>query len=77
MKVKYGERGYRFALLECGHIAQNLLLAAEAEGLAAVPIGGFVDDMINDLMGLDGVSEAVVYVVLAGSRAVRGPDKSL
>jgi SagB-type dehydrogenase family enzyme len=66
-KVKYGERGYRFALLEAGHIAQNLLLAAEAAGLAAVPIGGFLDDRANALLQLDGVQEAVVYLVSVGN----------
>jgi len=66
---KYGERGYRFALLEAGHIAQNLLLAATAAGLASVPVGGFVDDDLNALIGVDGVSNAVLYTVLVGGRA--------
>ena len=33
-KFKYGERAYRFILLEAGHVAQNILLAAQAEDLA-------------------------------------------
>ncbi len=65
---KYGERGYRFVLLEAGHIAQNLLLAANAQGLLATPVGGFVDDDLNKLVGLDGVNEAVVYAMLLGRR---------
>ena len=65
---KYGQRAYRFALLEAGHIAQNLLLASEGLGLGALPVGGFFDDEINDLLGLDGCSEFVIYLVLAGSR---------
>jgi len=28
-RFKYGLRGYRFALLECGHLVQNLLLAGD------------------------------------------------
>ena len=32
-KFKYGERGYRFALIEAGHIAQNLLLASLSLGI--------------------------------------------
>ena len=67
-RVKYGERGYRFCLLEAGHIAQNLLLAASAEGLAALPIGGFIDDELNEMAGLDGVEAAVLYLVLVGGR---------
>jgi SagB-type dehydrogenase family enzyme len=63
---KYGERGYRFALLEAGHIAQNILLAATAQKLGAVAVGGFIDDEINDLLDIDGVEEAAVYLVAAG-----------
>jgi SagB-type dehydrogenase family enzyme len=66
VKFKYGERAYRFALLETGHIAQNLLLSAYAEGLGACPIGGFLDDPLNDLLGFDGVQEIVLYLVLIG-----------
>jgi SagB-type dehydrogenase family enzyme len=65
-KFKYGERAYRFVLLEAGHIAQNLLLAAQAEGLGSLPVGGFMDDPVNDLLQLDGVEEAVLYLVLIG-----------
>jgi hypothetical protein len=37
-RLKYGERGYRFTLLEAGHIAQNALLAASALMLDACSI---------------------------------------
>lgn len=73
VQAKYLERGYRFALLEAGHIAQNVLLAATALGLHSVPLGGFWDDPFNRLMGFDGVNEAVVYAVLVG-RPDTGPS---
>jgi len=65
---KYGQRAYRFVLLEAGHIAQNLLLAAEGYGLGGLPIGGFFDDDLNGLLHLDGCQEFVVYLVLIGKR---------
>jgi SagB-type dehydrogenase family enzyme len=65
-RFKYGLRGYRFALLECGHLAQNLLLAATALGLAAVPLGGFYDRRVDRLLGLDGVNESALYMVAVG-----------
>jgi SagB-type dehydrogenase family enzyme len=65
-RFKYGERAYRFVLLEAGHIAQNILLVAEAQDLGAVAVGGFVDDQVNDLLGLDGLREAALYLVLVG-----------
>ncbi|WP_199617497.1 SagB/ThcOx family dehydrogenase [Paenibacillus alkalitolerans] len=46
-EAKYGLRGYRFCLLEAGHIAQNMLLLANAMGWSAAPIGGFKDEVIN------------------------------
>jgi len=66
VQAKYLERGYRFALLEAGHIAQNILLTATALGLNSVPMGGFWDDPFNEFMGFDAATEAVVYTVLAG-----------
>lgn len=66
---KYGERGYRFVLLEAGHAAQNVLLAAQAMGLAGAPIGGFCEDALGAAMGLDGEKESPVYVVLLGRPA--------
>ena len=68
---KYGERAYRFTLLEAGHVCQNLLLAATALDVGAVAVGGFVDDEVNALLDLDGVDEAAVYVVAAGHPAPR------
>jgi SagB-type dehydrogenase family enzyme len=66
---KYGERGYRFVLLEAGHVVQNALLAAGGRSLAAVPVGGYVDREVDRAIGLDGLHESVVYSMLLGSRA--------
>jgi SagB-type dehydrogenase family enzyme len=41
IEAKYRGRGERFISLEAGHIAQNVLLQAVAEGLGSVPVGGF------------------------------------
>ena len=67
-RFKYGLRGYRFALLEAGHAAQNLLLAATALRVPALPLGGFFDARVERLLGVDGVDESVLYgIVLGGS----------
>lgn len=49
---KYGERGWRYAWLEAGHVAANLCLVAEALGLVAVEVGGFYDDELSALLAL-------------------------
>ena len=68
-KIKYGERAYRFALLEAGHAMQNLLLAATGLGLGSCPVGGFIDDRLHDLIGIDGVEEAALYAGIIGHPA--------
>jgi SagB-type dehydrogenase family enzyme len=67
-RFKYGQRAYRFTLLEAGHVAQNMLLAAEALGLAAVPLGGFFDEQLDAALGLDGVERSSLYLLSLGRR---------
>jgi|SRR5688572_12850839 len=65
---KYGDRGYRYILLEVGHVGQNLMLSCEALGLASLALGGFLDAPLTDLLGLDAESEMPVYAVAVGRR---------
>jgi SagB-type dehydrogenase family enzyme len=65
---RYRERAYRYILLEAGHIGQNLYLAATSMGLGACAVGAFLDTQLNDLLGLDGTSEGVLYLVSVGAR---------
>jgi SagB-type dehydrogenase family enzyme len=66
VRAKYGYRGYRFACMDAGHVAQNLCLVATALGLGACPGGGFDDDRLNDLLRLDGTDESALYSVAIG-----------
>lgn len=66
---KYGPRGYRYILLEAGHIAQNLCLLATSQGLGSLCIGGFVDSKLNNALGFDCAKQGVVYCVAAGHPA--------
>jgi len=63
-RLKYGPRGYRFALLEAGHLVQNALLASTELELAALPFGGFYDTLLDRLIGADGLDEATLHAVL-------------
>jgi SagB-type dehydrogenase family enzyme len=53
MTTKYGERGGRFVLLECGAYAHALALRAAQEGLAGVEVGALHDDAFAKLLGVD------------------------
>lgn len=63
---KYGDRGYRFVLMEVGHLSQNIALVSEALNLGSCNIGGYEDDELNTLLQIDGVSEAVVGEIAIG-----------
>ena len=63
---RYRERTYRYVMLEAGHVAQNVYLAAASMGLGACAVGAFLDDALNELLGLDGAEEAALYVVSVG-----------
>lgn len=65
---QYGERGYRYLLIEAGHIAQNVCLVATGLGLGSVTIGGFVDSAVNQLLRVDGVTQMALYGVVVGVR---------
>lgn len=66
-KVKYGPRGYRFVLLEAGHLAQNVQLIAAAMGLGSVNTGGLDERAIDDALEVNGVDESTVYGFLVGT----------
>lgn len=63
---KYGDRGYRYLLMEAGHVAQNINLAAIQLGLGSCNLGGFFDDELAGLLRLDVEEEFPVYAVAVG-----------
>jgi SagB-type dehydrogenase family enzyme len=65
-KWKYAQRAYRYVYLEAGHVAQNLALAATGVGLGSCQIGAFFDDEVNQMLGVDGAEESVVYLSVVG-----------
>lgn len=68
MKYRYGERGYRYIHLDAGHVCQNLYLAAQSIDCGVCAIAAFDDDEINNLLGLDGEEQFVVYIGTVGKR---------
>lgn len=64
--AKYRKRAYRFVLFEAGHAAQNMMLAAASVDLGTVALGGFLDDEVNEALGVDGLDEAALYMLAFG-----------
>jgi SagB-type dehydrogenase family enzyme len=66
---KYRERAIRYLFLDAGHICQNLMLAATAQGLGVCPVGAFLDGEVEALLQVDGAAEAALYLAAVGPLA--------
>ncbi|MGH7071677.1 MAG: SagB/ThcOx family dehydrogenase [Acetobacteraceae bacterium] len=67
LKAKYGPRGYKLGLIDIGHVSQNLYLVATALGLEVCATAGFVDEVLDRTLSLDGLDAATSLVVLIGN----------
>jgi SagB-type dehydrogenase family enzyme len=67
--IKYLDRGYRMVLMEAGEAAQNLCLMATSLDLGTCNLGGFNDDLLSELLDIDGLDEAPLLTVLVGRPA--------
>ena len=68
---KYRARGYRYSLWDNGTILSNLINASNALGIPNKLYLGFIDNTVNDLLGLDGVKEAATCMVTMGAQSVQ------
>lgn len=68
MNWRYGERGYRYLLLDAGHCCQNLYLAGEAVGCGVCAVAAFSDDDMNGILGVHPDEQFVCYLAAVGCR---------
>jgi SagB-type dehydrogenase family enzyme len=67
---KYGHpRAYRVVLLDAGHLGQTFCLTATRMGLAPFSTAALKDTLIEADLGIDGISESVLYVTGVGMPA--------
>ncbi|MHA1979047.1 MAG: SagB/ThcOx family dehydrogenase [Candidatus Hodarchaeales archaeon] len=71
MAWRYGERGYRYLLLDAGHVCQNLYLSAENIKCGVCAIAAYHDSEFNELLGLDGLEQFVIYLATVGKKRVK------
>jgi SagB-type dehydrogenase family enzyme len=57
---------YNATMIEAGHIAQNIMLAATGHGLVANPVGALSLDTVERVLGVSGPTQAVVYALVLG-----------
>ena len=63
---KYLNRGYRFIMNDAGALLQSFYLTGVASGLGTCALGGFYDDELGTMIGLNNVDEAPVICFLLG-----------
>jgi SagB-type dehydrogenase family enzyme len=59
-------RAYRVVLLDAGHLGQTFCLTATRMGLAPFSTAALKDTLIENDLGIDGISESVLYVLGVG-----------
>lgn len=64
--IKYGDRGYRFLMMEVGFLSQTISLISTSLNLGSCMVGGYNDDLINQYLGIDGVFETVNNIIVIG-----------
>lgn len=65
---KYGARGYRYALIEVGHIGQNISrYVTEQKSIGCCAIGGFYDDILHKNLNLP-ENEIPIYIYGIGKK---------
>jgi len=72
---RYGIYAHRPALIDAGHVGQNMYLACTALGLGTCAIASFSHDKCNQVFGLDGTEEYMVYAMPVGT--IRDADTEL
>lgn len=70
--AKYGNRGVRYAMIEAGHIGQNVFLQAESLGLKAGIVGAFDDAGLNRALGIPLSHEPLVVMPIGYRRSLFG-----
>ncbi len=68
MNWRYGERGYRYLYLDAGHVCQNLYISAESINCGTCAIAAYSDDELNQILGLDGKEQFVIYLATVGRK---------
>ena len=68
IRSKYGRRGGTYAIMEAGHIGQNVFLQAEALGLRAGIVGAFRDSDVIEVMKIPPTHEPLLIIPVGYER---------
>ena len=66
MEWRYDIAAHKVILLDAGHVCQNLYLACEAIVAGTCAIAAYHQDLMDQLAGVDGQDEMVIYLAPVG-----------
>ena len=64
---RYVNAAHRVALIDLGHIGQNMMLSASALGLGSCCLAAYHQELCDEALGFDGIDEYTVYAVSVGA----------
>ena len=66
MEWRYGLAAHRVIAFDIGHVCQNLYLAVQVISAGTCAIGAYNQKLMDELLGLDGINEFVIYLAPIG-----------
>ncbi len=66
MEWRYGLAAHKAILLDAGHVCQNLYLACEVAKAGACAVAAYDQDLMDELVRVDGQEEFVIYLAALG-----------
>ncbi|MGN0837536.1 MAG: SagB/ThcOx family dehydrogenase [Pyramidobacter sp.] len=70
---RYGFNAHRTALIDAGHVTENLYLACTSLGLGGCAVAALDSDICDSMFNLDGKEETIFYAMPVGT--VRAEDE--
>jgi len=64
---RYSNASHRVALIDLGHLGQNLMLSATALGLGSCCMAAYDQELCDQTFSFDGIDEYTVYAIAMGN----------
>ena len=66
MEWRYGIAAHKVIALDAGHVCQNLYLASAAINAGTCAVAAYHQQLMDDLLGIDGENEFTLYLAPVG-----------
>ena len=66
MEWRYSLAAHRVIAFDIGHVCQNLYLAVQVISAGTCAIAAYDQQVMDELLGLDGINEFVIYLAALG-----------